>query len=189
MVCRRSFLFKVYNKVSFYLSIVHSALRESGKTPIVWQEMVLTHDLPLENDTIVMVWISSQDVQKVVEKNFRVIHAASDYFYLDCGTGGWLGNTISTSWCDPYKTWQKAYSFDPYLNVPPEQQHLILGGEALLWSEQADSMNLDSLAWLVFSFSPSRNLREESERKFFIGLEQLQLQKYFGLDQLSQVEL
>lgn len=109
--------------------------------------MILTHDLPLENDTIILVWISSKDVQKVVEKNFRVIHAASDYFYLDCGMGGWLGNSSSTSWCDPYKTWQKAYSFDPYSNILPEQQYLILGGEALLWTEQVDSTNLDSIAW------------------------------------------
>jgi hypothetical protein len=59
------------------------------------------------------VWISSDDVKAVAEKGFKLIHAASDYFYLvclcstdpyvydpemltfyfqDCGGGGWVGD-------------------------------------------------------------------------------------------------
>ena len=38
------------------------------------------------------VWISSDDVAAVAQKGFRLVHAASDYFYLDCGAGGWVGN-------------------------------------------------------------------------------------------------
>lgn len=33
-------------------------------------------------DTLVRVWISSDDVQAVAEKGFKLIHAASDFFYL-----------------------------------------------------------------------------------------------------------
>ena len=39
------------------------------------------------------VWISSDDVAAVAHKGFRLVHAASDYLYLDCGAGEWLGNT------------------------------------------------------------------------------------------------
>jgi hypothetical protein len=39
------------------------------------------------------VWISSQDAAAVAEKNFRFVHAPSDYFYLDCGAGEWIGDT------------------------------------------------------------------------------------------------
>ena len=54
------------------------------------------------------VWISSADVAAVVEKGYRIVHAASDFFYLDCGGGGWVGeNVAGNSWCDPFKTWQK----------------------------------------------------------------------------------
>lgn len=54
------------------------------------------------------VWISSDHVQAVAEKGFKLIHAASDFFYLDCGGGGWVGqNVLGNSWCDPFKTWQK----------------------------------------------------------------------------------
>jgi hexosaminidase len=54
------------------------------------------------------VWISADNVAAVAQKGFKVIHAASDFFYLDCGGGGWVGqNVLGNSWCDPFKTWQK----------------------------------------------------------------------------------
>ena len=94
------------------------------------------------------VWISSDDVAAVAQKGFRLVHAASDYFYLDCGAGGWVGNNpqglvlntillnglftlfynYSNSWCEPFKTWQKAYSFDPVANLTADQAKLVLGG-------------------------------------------------------------
>ena len=51
------------------------------------------------------------------------------------------------SWCDPFKTWQKSYSFDPFANLTSEQQKLILGGESLLWTEQSSPENLDPIVW------------------------------------------
>ncbi|KAI5481434.1 beta-hexosaminidase [Pseudohyphozyma bogoriensis] len=133
--------------VSELVGGAHDALRSEGKVPVVWEEMVLGHDINLANDTVVLVWISSANVRSVVDKGFQVIHAASDYFYLDCGGGGWLGDYNSNSWCDPFKTWQQVYSFDPYNNITEAQRPLILGGQSLLWSEQASPENLESLAW------------------------------------------
>ncbi|GAA5828109.1 hypothetical protein JCM11251_002593 [Rhodosporidiobolus azoricus] len=127
---------------------LHDAVRQGGKTPMVWEEMVLEFSLPLNNDTVVLVWKTSDNVAAVAEKGYHIIHAASDYLYLDCGLGGWLGNTtIGSSWCDHFKTWQKSYSFDPLHGLSPNQHALVLGGQALLWSEQASPENLDSLAW------------------------------------------
>lgn len=34
----------------------------------------------------------------------------------------------SNSWCDPFKTWQKAYSFNPVANLTAEQSKLVMGG-------------------------------------------------------------
>ena len=44
--------------------------------------MVLDHNVTLSNETVVLVWISSANAAAVVEKNFRLVHAPSDYFYL-----------------------------------------------------------------------------------------------------------
>ncbi|CCL99454.1 uncharacterized protein FIBRA_01472 [Fibroporia radiculosa] len=126
----------------------HGALIAKGKTPAVWEEMVLDFNLTLSNETIVYVWISSDDVSAVVDKGFRVVHATSSYFYLDCGAGEWIGDDPNgNSWCDPFKTWQYTYTFDPYANLTSDQYHLIMGGQANIWTEQTDSSNIQSIVW------------------------------------------
>ncbi|KAJ7505802.1 beta-hexosaminidase [Mycena galericulata] len=135
-----------------FTQVTHAALTRLGRTPVVWQggchEMVLAHNVTLAQETIVMVWISSQNAAAVAAQNFRIVHAPSDYFYLDCGGGQWLGNdSAGNSWCDPYKTWEKSYTFDPLINLTSAQKHLVLGGQQLLWTEQADPHNLDSIVW------------------------------------------
>ncbi|POW01874.1 hypothetical protein PSHT_12341 [Puccinia striiformis] len=111
--------------LSRFVLSTHETIRRSGKTPVVWEELVLDEGLPLSTDhTIVSVWRNSSMVHDVIHKGYKIIHGASDYSYLDCGLGGWLGNSINgTSWCDPYKI----YSFDPYKNVPDGQQDQVLG--------------------------------------------------------------
>ncbi|KIY52425.1 glycoside hydrolase family 20 protein [Fistulina hepatica ATCC 64428] len=131
-----------------FTQATHGALADVGKTPVVWEEMVLDYNLTLSNETIVMVWISSEDAASVAAKNFRIVQAPSDYFYLDCGGGGWVGDDPSgNSWCDPFKTWQKAYTFDPLANLTSEQTSLVLGGEQCLWTEQSGPENLDPIVW------------------------------------------
>ncbi|KAH9891915.1 N-acetylhexosaminidase [Cubamyces lactineus] len=125
----------------------HAAIRAEGKTPAVWEEMVLDHNVTLSNDTVVLVWISSANAAAVAAKNFRLVHGPSDYFYLDCGAGEWIGDDVANSWCDPFKTWQKSYTFDPLANISESQAHLVLGGEQLLWTEQSGPENLDSIVW------------------------------------------
>ncbi|KAF7365624.1 Beta-hexosaminidase [Mycena venus] len=118
------------------------------KAPSSGEEMVLDNPVKLANDTIVMVWISSADVQAVANTGFRIVHSASDYFYLDCGHGGWVGDfPAGNSWCDPFKTWQHAFVFDPVANLTAEQSERVLGGQSLLWTEQSGPENLDSTTW------------------------------------------
>ena len=91
--------------------------------------MDLDYAAPLHPSTLIMVWISSTHAALIASHNLRIIHAPSDYFYLDCGSGSWLSNDASgRSWCDPYKTWQKAYTFDPLANLTSEQATLVMGG-------------------------------------------------------------
>ncbi|KAH8085997.1 N-acetylhexosaminidase [Cristinia sonorae] len=126
----------------------HGALKKAGKTPVVWEEMVLDFNVTLSPETIALVWISSQNVKGVAQKGHKLVHAASDFFYLDCGGGGWVGaNPNGNSWCDPFKTWQKAYTFDPVANLTVDEAKLVLGGQHLLWTEQSGPSNLDPISW------------------------------------------
>ncbi|KAL4070042.1 glycoside hydrolase family 20 protein [Scleroderma yunnanense] len=131
-----------------FTQATHGALLAEGKTPVVWEEMVLDWNITLSNETIVMVWISSTDAASVANKGFRIVQAPSDYFYLDCGAGGWLGDDPTlNSWCDPFKTWSESYTYDPLANLTEAQYHLVLGGEQILWTEQSSPQNLDPIVW------------------------------------------
>lgn len=56
------------------------------------------------------------------------------------GTGG--------SWCAPYKTWQRIYSFDMTKGINGVSgEGKVLGGEVALWSEQSDETVLDAKLW------------------------------------------
>ena len=39
------------------------------------------------------------------------------------------------------------YSFDPLQSIPANLTHLVLGGEASIWSEQTDAVSLDGMIW------------------------------------------
>ncbi|KAG9103168.1 N-acetyl-glucosamine-6-phosphate deacetylase [Ceratobasidium sp. 370] len=155
-----------------FTNVTHAAVRNSGRTPVVWEEMVLDTKITLPKDTIALVWISSANVAAVVRKGYRIIHAASDYFYLashDCGGGGWVGP--GNSWCDPFKTWRRIYSFDPLKGTSGNQAGLVLGGQTLLWAEQSDPSNLDTQVWPraaaaaeVFWTGSGRNMTEATPR-------------------------
>ncbi|OJA11058.1 hypothetical protein AZE42_07174 [Rhizopogon vesiculosus] len=75
-----------------FTQTTHGALISAGKTPVGGHlEMVLDWNVTLSNETIVMVWISSEDALAVADRGFRIVQAPSNYFYLDCGAGEWLG--------------------------------------------------------------------------------------------------
>ena len=55
--------------------------------------------------------------------------------------------TSYSAWCEPFKTWQNAYTFDPLANLTSSQTSLVLGGQQLLWTEQSGPENVDSIVW------------------------------------------
>ena len=111
--------------------------------------MVLSFNVTLTPETLVFVWISSADADTVTQAAFSIVQAPSDFFYLDCGGCGWVGaDPTGNSWRDPFKTWQLAYSYDPLANLTTDaQKSLVMGGEALLWTEQSGPQNLDPIVW------------------------------------------
>ncbi|KAG6844063.1 hypothetical protein H0H87_010061 [Tephrocybe sp. NHM501043] len=68
--------------LSVFVQATHKSLTDLGKTPVVWEEMVLEHTVTLPKNAVVMVWISSENAAKVAAKDFRIVHTPSDYFYL-----------------------------------------------------------------------------------------------------------
>ncbi|KAK0547502.1 Glucosamine-6-phosphate isomerase (Glucosamine-6-phosphate deaminase) (GNPDA) (GlcN6P deaminase) [Tilletia horrida] len=137
-----------------FVQAAQDAVVKAGKVPMVWEEMAINFPetgKALRNGTIVETWTSSANVEAVLKSNptVKIIHAPSDFFYLDCGAGAWLGNyPDGQSWC-PFVTWQKGYQFDPYAGTQnvTEGRKRVLGGEVALWSEQSDETSLDGYLW------------------------------------------
>eukprot|EP00128_Syssomonas_multiformis_P009737 Colp12_sorted_trinity150504_noHs@16657 len=124
---------------------IQDKVLSTGKKSMVWEEMILQFNLPLPKDTIVETWISSENTKQVVEKGYRVVASSSTNWYLDCGAGNWVNG--GTSWCDPFKTWQTVYAYNPTDGLNATQKHMVLGGEVMMWSEQADENSIEAAVW------------------------------------------
>lgn len=152
----------------------HATVRASGLTPIVWQDMLLTYNLTLGKDVIIQSWRGGETVARIVAAGHRAIAGDCDYWvwlfknkavriaitdkpqYLDCGRGQWLdfepGEESEKHWpyrdyCSPRKSWRVMYSYNPLRGVPAGLEHLVLGAETSIWSEQTDGVNLDGQVW------------------------------------------
>lgn len=104
-----------------------------------------------KSNYIIQIWSTESDpiIGELLNRGYRVIFSNYDAWYLDCGMGAWIGE--GNNWCSPYKGWQKVYMNDPY-KIASDQtgsnhEDLILGGEAALWTEQADDTVIDAKLW------------------------------------------
>ncbi|KAL2932426.1 Beta-hexosaminidase 2 [Bienertia sinuspersici] len=138
-----------------------------NKTSIYWEDVLLDADIKVEDrsilpreNTILQTWNGGpENTKRIVSSGYRAIVSSSDYYYLDCGHGSFVGNDSQYdqppgtnqgnggSWCGPFKTWQLIYNYDITYNLTQEEKKLVLGGEVALWSEQADPTVLDSKLW------------------------------------------
>jgi hexosaminidase len=137
-----------------------------NRTVVYWEDVLLdghikvpTTALPREH-VILQTWNNGHNnTKRIVSSGYRAIVSSSDFYYLDCGHGGFLGNDSQFdqqagdnsgnggSWCGPFKTWQTIYNYDITYGLSEEEAKLVLGGEVALWSEQADPTVLDARIW------------------------------------------
>lgn len=99
-----------------------------------------------KNKYIIQVWTTGGDKQihDLLTNGYKLIISNYDALYFDCGFGAWIG--AGNNWCSPYIGWQKVYSNSPK-KIAGSYSEQILGGEAALWSEQADEHSLDARFW------------------------------------------
>lgn len=157
-----------------FISTTHPYITAHNKTAIYWEDVLLDDTvkvrpqiLPRET-TILQTWNNGpNNTKRITAAGYRVIVSSADFYYLDCGHGGWVGNDsrydrqISDapgipfnynggnggSWCAPFKTWQRIYDYDINYGLSEEESKLVLGGEVALWSEQSDKTGMDGRIW------------------------------------------
>jgi hexosaminidase len=147
---------------------------QANKTFVMWEDVVLSADVAatgmVPKDVVLQAWNNGIDhISNLTSQGYRVIVSSSDFMYLDCGYGGWVGNDPrynvlvnpnatdgglnfnwgggGGSWCAPYKTWQRIYDFDFTFNLTDTQKSLVQGAIAPLWSEQVDSVIVSQKMW------------------------------------------
>lgn len=137
---------------------------------VMWEDIYLStpHTDKIPKDVILQTWNGGLDNIKTLTSNgYDTIVSSSDWFYLDCGFGGWVSNDPrydvmanpdpdtpnfnfggnGGSWCAPYKTWQRIYDYDFTTNLTAAEAKHVIGVTAPLWSEQVDDTVLSSKMW------------------------------------------
>ncbi|OVA19587.1 Glycoside hydrolase family 20 [Macleaya cordata] len=146
-----------------------------NRTSVVyWEDVLLDSNVKVDpsflpkESTILQTWNNGpNNTKRIVSAGYRAIVSSSDFYYLDCGHGDFLGNDSrfdqqiddnpgkpfnynggnGGSWCGPFKTWQRVYDYDITYGLTEAEAKLVLGGEVALWSEQADPTVLDARIW------------------------------------------
>lgn len=144
------------------------------KMPIFLWTSTLTEDPHLEKYLdkeryIFQIWTTFDEPKNMqfLSKGYRAIVTNYDTLYLDCGFPGWVtgkkimlsmfkeeicvinNNDISIdghNWCGRYHGWHEIYE-NRMERVAGQYVSQIIGGEAALWTEQADEKALDSRIW------------------------------------------
>jgi len=119
---------------------------------ILWTDSLTSADASLKYidpaNYVVQVWTTGTDprIQSLLARNFSVIFSNTDAWYLDCGFSAWIG--AGNNWCSPFHGWQKVYENRPYDMARDVKYHpLVLGGEAALWTEEADTQDVPMKLW------------------------------------------
>ncbi|KAI3935956.1 hypothetical protein MKX01_021907 [Papaver californicum] len=141
---------------------------------VYWEDVLLDPNVKVnpsflpKDRVILQTWNNGPNNTKlIVSAGYRAIVSSSDFYYLDCGHGDFLGNDSrydrqngddpgspfdynggnGGSWCGPFKTWQRMYDYDVTYGLTEDEAKLVLGGEVALWSEQSDPTVLDARIW------------------------------------------
>jgi len=112
-----------------------------NKTLVVWEDL-FDSNIELSQNTVIEVWKSHQEIQKIVKAGFRSLIAYGWYLSYQIPIPG-------TSHPLFYDTWIDFYENDPIqgLSLSKKELALVLGGEAAMWGEQCDSQTLDQQIW------------------------------------------
>ncbi|KAI9141241.1 glycoside hydrolase superfamily [Paraphysoderma sedebokerense] len=146
----------------FLNRVVNTIIKPQNKTLMIWEEPfthlnINTSIYPAS--TIIQLWRQgdSTTIQSVLNSGLNVVVSNYKAWYLDCGFGSFLTGG-GNSWCDPYKTPQTVYSYDPSDSIPAsfllnplsppadgsEISAKLLGGEVCSWSEITDATNVET---------------------------------------------
>ncbi|XP_073007940.1 beta-hexosaminidase 2-like [Typha latifolia] len=145
-----------------------------NRTVVYWEDVLLGPNVKVDatalppETTVLQTWNNGPaNTKRLASAGYRVVVSSWEFYYLDCGNGGWMGNDSrydrqeddepgvpfngpggnGGSWCAPFKSWQRVYDYDILHGLSEEEAGMVIGGEVALWSEQSDEMVVDGKLW------------------------------------------
>nr|AYV89273.1 beta-hexosaminidase subunit alpha isoform X1 [Tetranychus evansi] len=125
----------------YYIDRTLENIKNLGYKYIVWQDPI-DNNVSISKDAIVEVWKGGphhekdgwkRHVKEIIARRHKIILSSCWYLnYIHYG-----------------EDWRSYYNCDPVLgvNATDEEKEFILGGEACMWSEYVDQVNLLSKLW------------------------------------------
>jgi len=125
----------------FFYAFTQNATQMNKKTPVVWEDVFSA--AATSKGTLVHVWRSTSLLAKVVQSGYNAI--LSYGYYQDRQSPLCSGN-CPAYWMYSW-TYRDMYNTDPTkgLGLTPEQEQRVLGGEACIWGESVDQVNIDQM--------------------------------------------
>lgn len=117
--------------LSYFVGRVDNIVLNKYKQNYVmhWEEVFSAGYKPTQPEkTLFQVWTDSSMISALTAAGYNLIASPSNYWYLNIATN----------------TWSSMYDYDPTMNIPSQQQGLIIGGETALWGEYVDDNNIES---------------------------------------------
>ncbi|XP_057807586.1 beta-hexosaminidase 2-like [Salvia miltiorrhiza] len=152
--------------LSLFINSTLPYILSLNRTVVYWEDVLLDATVSVspsllpKQHVILQTWNNGPaNTKRIVAAGYRAIVSSSDFYYLDCGHGDFVGNnseydqppsanqTDGGSWCGPFKSWQLIYNYDITYGLTAAEAELVIGGEVALWSEQADSTVVDQRIW------------------------------------------
>ncbi|WP_312162073.1 family 20 glycosylhydrolase [Phenylobacterium sp.] len=187
---------------------IHQALTRRGKIVVGWEEIIDTGTLP--RDIVVQAWRTSNATARATALGHRTIVSAG--YYLD------LLNTAQFHYgFDPLDTSAAGMSpadadaarklhplvgrfvtdgvvVQPMAPLTPEQEALVLGGEAPIWAELVTDEMLDNRLWpraaaLAERFWSPREVRDTGDMYARLAVQQDRLRRLGLQDQAARARM
>lgn len=130
------------NEYIKFINYIRTTVKATGKTMVGWEDISPAN---IDEHDIVQHWRSVQHIQAAAEKKAKIILSPASRTYLDMKYNA--ASRIGYDWAGLINV-RDAYDWDPITHIKNLAQMHILGVEAPLWTETAETM--DDLEYLAF---------------------------------------
>jgi len=135
--------YETYDTTQDWFEKLQGLLKNKNRKPAFWHDGIEEMGITVNKDEAVLInWANLEVGQELVSKGYQIVQMVNSHLFLDCGIGNYISG--AESWCDPYKTWQMIYAFDPLEGIPSQKQSQVLGAQAAMWTEMTSKETIVS---------------------------------------------